>query len=184
MTRGIQMKLVLVLIAVFVIAACGGAAPVKGTTAPTREEVIKQRVQKKCKKSFGICQYRVLPDVAASRAGKLSLACAVTVPTAAPTLAKIELGFQVSGKMVRFRECHDLLLTADGKPLPARDTTYHSALGKGFVVEAVTVPLTADELNALTTSAKIQYTLCKTSGVMTDLDLDLLRAMFLLWKAQ
>ncbi len=79
--------------------------------------------------------------MADSRAGRLSLLCSVIVPLATPDLARVEIWLQVSGKMVRCRECHDLKLTVDGQPLPVRDTIYHSALGTGFVVEAVTLPL-------------------------------------------
>ena len=42
----------------------------------------------------------------------------------------------------------------------------------------------ADELSSLTTAGKIDYRLCRTSGTISAFDHDLLRAMFLLWKAQ
>ena len=164
---------------------CGGTSvPVKEPSSRSKKTAGSQRVQKKCNRSLGVCEYRVLPDVAASRSGKLSMLCSVIVPVATPTLARIEMGLQTSGNMIRFRECHELALTVDGKPLPARDTTYHSALGTGFVVEAATLPLTAQELSSLTTANKIDYQLCSTRGTIGSADHDLLRAMYLLWKAQ
>lgn len=167
------------------LAACSGPAEVAKPTAVARKSPADSpRIQKKCKKSHGICEHRVLPDVAASRAGKLSMLCSVIVPDAAPTLAKISIGLQVTGKMVRYRECHDLQLTLDGVPLPPRPSEYHTALGMGFVVEAVTLPLSGDELNRLTTARKIEYRLCKAAGAISAWDHDLLRAMYLNWKAQ
>lgn len=179
------MKLVpLLVILILFTVACGSPAKVASPGAVTKKPARSPRVQKKCKKSMGICEYRVLPDVTASRAGQLSLLCSVIVPVALPTMARVEIGMQVSGKKVLYRECHDLELSVDGRPLPARDTTYHSALGTGFVVEAVTVALSADELSNLTSAGRIDYKLCKKSGTISSSDHDLLRSMFLLWRAQ
>ena len=185
MRLGIVMKTVPFLVsAALMLTACGSPAPVKSPAPTPRRPSDSPRVQKRCRESHGICQYRLLPDVAASRAGKLSLLCSVIVPKATPSLAKVEIGLQVSGPRVLYRECHDLQLTVDGQPLPVRDTTYDAALGQGFVVEAVTLPLSADELSRLTSAGKINYRLCKTTGIISSHDHDLLRSMFLLWKGQ
>ncbi len=177
-------KMMILVLGVWLAGCSGPARGTRPTVAAPKNPADSPRIQKKCKKSHGICEYRVLPDVAASRAGKLSTLCSVIVPDAAPTLAKISFGLQVSGKKVRYRECHDLQLTLDGVPLPPRPSEYHIALGTGFVVEAVTLPLSADELSRLTTSRKIEYRLCKESGSVSQWDHDLLRAMYLNWKAQ
>lgn len=126
----------------------------------------------------------MLPNLNQSRAGQLSLLCSVLVPQRTPAFSRIEIGFQVSGKQVRFRECHDLEFVVQGKPLGARQSTYHSALGKGMVVEAVTAPLTAEELSSLINASDVRYRLCKVEGSLKKTEIELLRKMYLKWKGE
>ena len=139
-----------------------------------------QRVQKNCKEALGVCEYRVLPDLAVAKAGKPSMLCSVIVTGSG--FAKATLGFQQWGTEVKLRGCAGLSLALDdGPPLPSRVHEYHSGLGKGFVVEAVTIPLSVAELKQVAAASSVDYTLCGVDGRLPAAELALLGRLLKRW---
>lgn len=157
-----------------------GAPPAAPQPLPEQGERVRKRVDPRS----GVTSYQLLPDVARSRAGELSLTCFLITGPGGPGAGEMgELGFQVTSKEMRFNLCDLLTLELDGKRLPPRSVKHFNALVSGRVVEAVVMPVSVAELERTARARRVAYRLCQATGELGAEELALLKKMVGLWRA-
>ena len=174
-------KLHFAIIPVFLV-GCAGSAPTPAGPGQAPSQAVfaeHDRVREKVDATTGMRVYSVVPDVAESREGKLSMASVLTAPPEGRAGAAIngEIGFQTTSKAVQYRECDNLVLVLDGKALPRKSTQYFGSLGRGYVVEAVVAPVSPDDLARIVAAKNVEYRLCNTRGALSTRDRGLLGRM-------
>jgi len=173
--------------ATLVLSVClvGCASPKPAPRGPREEAPVtlsgedSHRVRQRKDAATGYQIYSVVPNLAQSRAGKLSMAAVLMERPgdASGALTSGQFGFQTSSKKVRFRECRRLVLIVDGQRLPQRAAKYYSSIGNGVVVEGMVAPVSLKELRRLSRGESVAYRLCSTSGTISSTDKALIRRM-------
>lgn len=174
-------KIVITLLPVILV-GCANSVPAPAGPGDARFEAMfekQDRVRAKVDANTGIRSYSVVPDVAESKKGKLSMASVLMASPEGSRALDVsgEFGFQTTGDHVRYRECGDLQLVVDGKALPKKSTRYFGSLGNGKVVEAVVARVTPEDVARMVSAKMVEYRLCQTRGTLTDRERNLLGQM-------
>lgn len=67
----------------------------------------------------------------------------------------------------KYLSCHDTHWLLDGKPFAGGAVHHDGSVGNGYVVEHITQPLTAPELQMFAASKKIEFEVCNDAGEFT-----------------
>lgn len=166
---------------------CGTSREAKKAkvAAPTFIKADMARFTSKCDLALELCRYSILPDLGESKSGHLSMLGVIFTPAdraEASSHVQSLFGFQVASKKVRYRECQAFEIKVDGDVLPAKPVKYHQAMGRGQVVEGITVELSMAELKQISGGGEVRCELCGDERKLRGDEKVLLAHLFEIWR--
>jgi hypothetical protein len=99
-----------------------------------------------------------------------------TYPSQIPSTPKIcELGFILTNPSWAYLDCHHLDCLVDGSPVKLPPSKHHGTVGKGSVLEQVSVWVPFSITEQLSKSQKVEFKLCNTEFTLTKEEMQDLR---------